>query len=127
MKLALVCLFVVFAAVSSQRLRLPLPYQARVNTGGLPLPEHLREKHPMWAYDFDTSDNRIIGGRDALNGEVPFQISLRRTSHSCGGSIINPRTIVTAAHCVDGYYYIFGFSQFNFTSLYFLICFKSVY
>jgi len=102
MKLALVCLFVVFAAVTSQRIRLPLPYEARVKTGGLPLPLSLRDKHPMWAYDFETPENRIAGGRDAANGEVPFQISLRTTSHSCGGIIINSRTIVTSAHCVDG-------------------------
>jgi len=48
------------------------------------------------------STDRIIGGVDATAGQAPHQISLRRTSHSCGGSIISTTVIVTAAHCVDG-------------------------
>ena len=44
----------------------------------------------------------IVGGRPANDGEVPHQVSLQRSSHFCGGSIISDQFIVTAAHCVDG-------------------------
>lgn len=44
---------------------------------------------------------RIVGGGDAESGQFPYQISLRnRNSHTCGGSILNEKWILTAAHCV---------------------------
>uniref|UniRef100_A0A8C6XYZ7 Transmembrane serine protease 2 n=1 Tax=Naja naja TaxID=35670 RepID=A0A8C6XYZ7_NAJNA len=47
--------------------------------------------------------NRIVGGDAALPGEWPWQVSLHiRRTHLCGGSIITPEWIVTAAHCVEG-------------------------
>ncbi|XP_035671101.1 plasminogen-like [Branchiostoma floridae] len=46
--------------------------------------------------------NRIVGGQDAKQGSWPWQVSMiRQGSHVCGGSIIAPNWIVTAAHCVD--------------------------
>ena len=35
--------------------------------------------------------------------EFPWQVSMKDNgSHLCGGSIINEKQILTAAHCVDG-------------------------
>ncbi|CAL8110306.1 unnamed protein product [Orchesella dallaii] len=47
----------------------------------------------------------IVGGEPALQGELPYQLSLRSgNSHICGGSIIivgDTQVAITAAHCVD--------------------------
>ncbi|XP_051579761.1 suppressor of tumorigenicity 14 protein homolog [Myxocyprinus asiaticus] len=47
--------------------------------------------------------SRIVGGQDAGEGEFPWQVSLhiKNIAHVCGGSLINDRWIVTAAHCVQ--------------------------
>lgn len=48
---------------------------------------------------------RIIGGEDAEEGQFPYQVSLRNRlmggTHFCGGSILNERFILTAAHCTQ--------------------------
>ncbi|XP_066927235.1 chymotrypsin B-like [Clytia hemisphaerica] len=45
--------------------------------------------------------SRIIGGQDAKAHSWPWQIGLHRNGRFiCGGSIINSRWVVTAAHCV---------------------------
>ncbi|NXX79448.1 TMPS2 protease, partial [Urocolius indicus] len=47
--------------------------------------------------------NRIVGGTVATLGQWPWQVSLHvQGTHVCGGSIITPQWIVTAAHCVEG-------------------------
>merc|ERR1719481_77990 len=45
----------------------------------------------------------IVGGDEAEPHSIPWQVSLRQTDgsdwHFCGGSVIGPKHIVTAAHC----------------------------
>jgi secreted trypsin-like serine protease len=58
-------------------------------------------------YETDSSSEDIVGGQNAQPGQFPWQISLQQKSgqqfsHSCGGSILNARWVVTAAHCVQG-------------------------
>lgn len=51
---------------------------------------------------FADEPEAIVGGTPAALGEFPWQVSLNyQNSHVCGGSIIAPTKILTAAHCVD--------------------------
>ncbi|KAM7348214.1 serine protease SP24D-like [Cochliomyia hominivorax] len=54
------------------------------------------------SYTSAVPSSRVVGGADANIGQFPHQVSLQRSdgSHICGGSIINERYILTAAHCV---------------------------
>jgi trypsin len=61
----------------------------------------------MEGYDVDTASENVVGGQNAQPGQFPWQIALQRKSgqqffHSCGGSILNERWVVTAGHCVQG-------------------------
>jgi len=65
----------------------------------------------------------IVGGEEAGKGDFPFIVEIQHTSsisiydHYCGGSIINPNWIVTAAHCsvasINGYTVIAGQHRLN--------------
>lgn len=45
----------------------------------------------------------IVGGQDATPHEFPFQASIqyKNGEHFCGGSLIKPNWVLTAAHCLD--------------------------
>jgi hypothetical protein len=46
------------------------------------------------------SQSKIIGGTDASISDFPWQIYLIAGNYRCGGSIIAPGWVITAAHCV---------------------------
>jgi trypsin len=99
-----VLVIVALLLAASEAVRRPIPYEVYVKMGGLPLPEALRNDGRKW-YTPDLESNstgRIVGGEAAVLADAPWIVSLRRTSHFCGGSIYNARNIITAAHCVDG-------------------------
>jgi secreted trypsin-like serine protease len=57
--------------------------------------------------------SRIVGGKAIKYGDVPYQVNIvekEDLSQSCGGSLIHPFFVLTAAHCFDNnlFSYTFG-------------------
>lgn len=50
-------------------------------------------------------NTRIVGGKNAEEGQFPYQVSLRNRflrGHFCGASILTSRFMLTAGHCTQG-------------------------
>ena len=93
MKFAIVILLALSASLTSAQLRLPLPDDVKARMPWL-LTEPINSDAPFV---------KVVGGTAVGSGEAPWQIALLRSgSFTCGGSLIGPQTVLTAAHCIYG-------------------------
>ena len=56
---------------------------------------------PCGQGNIGTRTARLIGGQNAIPHEFPWMVSIsRKGGHFCGGTILNSRFVLTAAHCL---------------------------
>lgn len=57
-------------------------------------------------YQLIPGEDKIVGGEEVAPNSLPFVVSLQRqfltlSTHMCAGTILDEKTILTAAHCID--------------------------
>jgi len=59
------------------------------------------EAVPVFRQPYGSGETRIIGGKEAANGQFPYQAAISLDDYDfCGGSLISKNWILTAGHCV---------------------------
>jgi hypothetical protein len=90
-------------AVGSPAIHPPVKIEPRLRADP-PIKEPRLHADPpiMEPRNFDDED-RIVNGKDAILGQLPYQVSIRDNtgSHFCGGTMLDSMTVLCAAHCFD--------------------------
>uniref|UniRef100_A0A3B3UAE3 Si:dkey-32n7.7 n=1 Tax=Poecilia latipinna TaxID=48699 RepID=A0A3B3UAE3_9TELE len=67
----------------------------------LEITENINQMWTLSECGFAPQNPKIVGGQDALPGSWPWQVELQLYGwFKCGGSLINKKWVLTAAHCI---------------------------